>query len=125
MGSDAKYVYGYLVKLPIRRYGSRDFLSPVLSISAFQKIQFLQSRNIFLKGVKEDRVQKSHFSEDEVLMTTQVKNYSKSLIFRAVSLLMTQARSRLEKHVSAFSPEFQTIQKLSKIHNSRLLPSSQ
>lgn len=54
--------------------------------------------------MKEDKVQKSHFSEDEVLMTTQVKNYSKFLLFRSVSLLMIQPRSRLEKHVSPFPP---------------------
>jgi len=72
--------------------------------------------------MKDDRVQKSHFSEDEVLMTTQVKNRNKSLLYRAVSLLMTQSRSRLEKHGSAFSSEFQTTHKLSKIRNGRLLP---
>lgn len=59
------------------------------------KILFLQSRNILRQGLNEDRVQKSHFSEDEALMTTQVKNCSKTLLFRVVSLLMTQFRPRL------------------------------
>lgn len=59
------------------------------------KILFLKSRNILRQGLKEDRVQKSHFSEDEALMTTQVKNCSKTLLFRVVSLLMAQFRPRL------------------------------
>lgn len=59
------------------------------------------NRSILRKWVKEDRVQKSHFSEDEALMTIQLKNYSKPLLFRVTPLLMNQCWSRLEKQVSA------------------------
>lgn len=42
-------------------------------ISVLWKKQFLQRTSILRRGVKEDKVQKSHFSEDEVFMTIHVK----------------------------------------------------
>lgn len=72
------------------------------------------NRSILRKGVKENRVQKSHFSEDEALMTIQLKNYSKTLLFRVIPLLMDQCWSGLEKQVSAFPLSFKQFRNCSR-----------